>query len=165
MSVSRSIGRRPARRDLVPTPRGNALPDAPRHRNRSQASPIEGTTIRATTRLEGGSHVKDYTDAADRVAGPSEWIPAPLFRMILEKYEQMVKSGTLTENDRVELINGYLVKKIGSSTSSAARSKSTPSPGTLVTSYATTLHRARASRSSSMAFRSARSRLPAFLNE
>ena len=40
----------------------------------------------------------------------SEWIPWPLYRMSLEKYEEMVKSGSLTERDRVELINGYLVK-------------------------------------------------------
>jgi Uma2 family endonuclease len=42
----------------------------------------------------------------------SEWIPAPLFRMTLEKYEEMVESGALTERDRVELINGYLVEKM-----------------------------------------------------
>jgi Uma2 family endonuclease len=42
----------------------------------------------------------------------AEWIPAPLFRITLEKYEEMVKSGALTEHDRVELINGYLVKKM-----------------------------------------------------
>lgn len=42
----------------------------------------------------------------------SEWIPWPLYRMSLEKYEEMVESSSLTERDRVELINGYLVKKM-----------------------------------------------------
>ena len=180
-------------------------------------------------------------------ANLSEWIPAPLFRMSLEKYEEMVESGTLTERDRVELINGYLVEKmaqhdphstadllcghalekasqpdgmsvrqspsgfrqtaspnptgascaerygiiasvrpvrrtqawwskspsvallriacrprsmprpafrsIGSSTWSPARSKSTPSQGPMVTSYAKTMGPGRASRLSSMAFK------------
>ena len=40
----------------------------------------------------------------------AEWIPAPLFRMTLERYEEMVESGALTERDRVHLINGFLVK-------------------------------------------------------
>ena len=41
----------------------------------------------------------------------SEWIPSPLFRMTLERYEEMVKSGAFTEHDRVHLINGFLVAK------------------------------------------------------
>jgi hypothetical protein len=41
----------------------------------------------------------------------AEWIPTPLFRMTLERYEEMVESGALTEHDRVHLINGFLVKK------------------------------------------------------
>jgi Uma2 family endonuclease len=42
----------------------------------------------------------------------SDWIPSPLFRMTLERYEQMVESGAFTEHDRVHLINGFLVAKM-----------------------------------------------------
>jgi len=42
----------------------------------------------------------------------SDWIPSPLFRMTLERYEQMVASGAFTEHDRVHLINGFLVAKM-----------------------------------------------------
>ena len=42
----------------------------------------------------------------------SEWVPSPLFRMSLERYEEMVQLGALTERDRVHLINGLLVEKM-----------------------------------------------------
>jgi Uma2 family endonuclease len=42
----------------------------------------------------------------------SDWIPSPLFRMTLERYEQMVAIGAFTEHDRVHLINGFLVAKM-----------------------------------------------------
>ena len=42
----------------------------------------------------------------------SDWIPSPLFRMTLERYEEMVESGAFTEHDRVHLINGFLVAKM-----------------------------------------------------
>ena len=42
----------------------------------------------------------------------SEWIPSPLYRMTLEKYEEMVKTGAFSDRDRVHLINGYLVQKM-----------------------------------------------------
>jgi Uma2 family endonuclease len=42
----------------------------------------------------------------------SDWIPSPLLRMTLERYEQMVASGAFTEHDRVHLINGFLVAKM-----------------------------------------------------
>jgi Uma2 family endonuclease len=42
----------------------------------------------------------------------SNWIPSPLFRMTLERYEEMVESGAFTEHDRVHLINGFLVAKM-----------------------------------------------------
>ena len=42
----------------------------------------------------------------------ADWIPKPLFRMTLERYEKMVASGAFTEHDRVHLINGFLVKKM-----------------------------------------------------
>jgi Uma2 family endonuclease len=45
-------------------------------------------------------------------AGISEWIPSPLYRMTLEKYEAMVDSGAFSEHDRFHLINGFLVAKI-----------------------------------------------------
>lgn len=44
--------------------------------------------------------------------GISEWVPSPLFRMSLERYEAMVESGAFTEHDRVHLINGFLVEKM-----------------------------------------------------
>jgi Uma2 family endonuclease len=42
----------------------------------------------------------------------SNWIPSPLFRMTLERYEAMVESGAFSEHDRVQLINGFLVAKM-----------------------------------------------------
>jgi Uma2 family endonuclease len=44
--------------------------------------------------------------------GFSEWIPSPLYRMSLEKYEAMVESGAFSDHDRFHLINGYLVEKM-----------------------------------------------------
>ena len=40
------------------------------------------------------------------------WVPSPLYRMTVEKYEAMVASGILTRHDRVHLINGYLVARM-----------------------------------------------------
>ncbi len=40
------------------------------------------------------------------------WVPSPLYRMSLEKYEAMVASGAFTKQDRFHLINGYLVEKM-----------------------------------------------------
>jgi Uma2 family endonuclease len=40
------------------------------------------------------------------------WVPSPLYRMSLEKYEAMVASGVFTKRDRFHLINGYLVEKM-----------------------------------------------------
>ena len=40
------------------------------------------------------------------------WVPSPLYRMSLEKYEAMVASGAFTARDRFHLINGYLVEKM-----------------------------------------------------
>ena len=42
----------------------------------------------------------------------ADWIPAPLFRFSLERYEKMVELGALTEQDRVQLLNGFLVTKM-----------------------------------------------------
>ena len=42
----------------------------------------------------------------------SAWVPSPLFRMTLEQYEAMVKSGAFSERDRFHLINGFLVEKM-----------------------------------------------------
>src|SRR5436190_19731240 len=44
--------------------------------------------------------------------GKPEWIPSPLYRMTLEKYEAMVASGVFTKRDRFHLINGFLVAKM-----------------------------------------------------
>ncbi len=41
-----------------------------------------------------------------------EWIPTPLYRMSLERYEAMVESGIFTKRDRFHLINGILVAKV-----------------------------------------------------
>jgi len=40
------------------------------------------------------------------------WVPTPLYRLSVEQYEAMVKSGIFTNRDRVHLINGYLVAKM-----------------------------------------------------
>ncbi len=40
------------------------------------------------------------------------WIPSPLYRMTVEKYEAMVASGVFSRNDRLHLIRGYLVAKM-----------------------------------------------------
>jgi Uma2 family endonuclease len=41
-----------------------------------------------------------------------DWIPSPLARLTVERYEAMVDSGILTKHDRFVLINGYLVTKV-----------------------------------------------------
>jgi Uma2 family endonuclease len=41
-----------------------------------------------------------------------EWVPAPLYRMSLEKYEAMVACGAFGPRDRLHLINGFLVAKM-----------------------------------------------------
>jgi Uma2 family endonuclease len=41
-----------------------------------------------------------------------EWIPTPLYRMSLDRYEAMVESGVFTKRDRFHLINGILVAKV-----------------------------------------------------
>jgi Uma2 family endonuclease len=40
-----------------------------------------------------------------------EWVPAPLYRISLEKYEAMVAREVFGSKDRVHLINGFLVAK------------------------------------------------------
>jgi Uma2 family endonuclease len=40
-----------------------------------------------------------------------EWVPAPLYRMSLEKYEAMVACGAFGPKDRFHLISGFLVAK------------------------------------------------------
>jgi Uma2 family endonuclease len=40
------------------------------------------------------------------------WIPSPLYRISVEKYEAMVEAGVFTPRDRFHLINGYLVEKM-----------------------------------------------------
>jgi Uma2 family endonuclease len=42
----------------------------------------------------------------------SEWVPCPLYRMSLDKYEAMVESGAFSDHDRFHLINGFLVEKM-----------------------------------------------------
>lgn len=44
-------------------------------------------------------------------AGPG-WIPSPLYRFSLERYEELVDSGAFTTRDRFHLIDGYLVAKM-----------------------------------------------------
>jgi Uma2 family endonuclease len=47
--------------------------------------------------------------------GPvAEWLPtaASVFRLNIEKYEAMVRSGVFTKHDRLHLINGILVAKM-----------------------------------------------------
>jgi Uma2 family endonuclease len=43
---------------------------------------------------------------------PFEWVPGPLYRMSLEKFEAMVESGVFTERDKLHLIDGLLVAKM-----------------------------------------------------
>lgn len=40
------------------------------------------------------------------------WIPSPLYRFSLERYEELVESGAFTTRDRFHLINGYLVARM-----------------------------------------------------
>jgi Uma2 family endonuclease len=50
------------------------------------------------------------SSSAEAVA--PEWVPAPLYRMSLEKYEAMVACGAFGPKDRFHLINGFLVAKM-----------------------------------------------------
>jgi Putative restriction endonuclease len=40
------------------------------------------------------------------------WIPSPLYRFTLERYEELVESGAFSKQDRFHLINGYLVARM-----------------------------------------------------
>ncbi len=43
----------------------------------------------------------------------SEWVPSPdsIYRVSIEQYEAMVRSGIFTRRDRLQLINGFLVTR------------------------------------------------------
>lgn len=41
----------------------------------------------------------------------TEWVPAPLYQMMVDQYETLVDSGAFTKRDRLHLINGLLVAK------------------------------------------------------
>ena len=41
-----------------------------------------------------------------------DWIPSPLYRLTVEQYEAMADAGIFGDRDRVQLINGCLVKKM-----------------------------------------------------
>jgi Uma2 family endonuclease len=40
------------------------------------------------------------------------WVPSPLYRFSLERYEELVASGAFSKGDRFHLIDGYLVAKM-----------------------------------------------------
>jgi Uma2 family endonuclease len=46
--------------------------------------------------------------------GPTDpgWIPSPLYRFSLERYEELIESGAFNARDRFHLIDGYLVAKM-----------------------------------------------------
>jgi Uma2 family endonuclease len=49
---------------------------------------------------------------AERRTAPS-WVPPfPVYRFTVDQYHQMIKAGILTENDRVELLEGWIVPKM-----------------------------------------------------
>ena len=49
------------------------------------------------------------------VAARPHWIPSPLYRMTVEKYESLIASGFFGKRDDVHLINGYLVNRMAES--------------------------------------------------
>jgi Uma2 family endonuclease len=49
------------------------------------------------------------------VAARPHWIPSPLYRMTVEKYESLIASGFFGKQDDVHLINGYLVNRMAES--------------------------------------------------
>jgi Uma2 family endonuclease len=51
------------------------------------------------------------TTVENEPASPA-WIPSPLYRFSLERYEELVDSGAFSKHDRFHLINGYLVAKM-----------------------------------------------------
>ncbi len=53
----------------------------------------------------------EVSAATTELADP-DWIPAPLYRFSLERYEELVESGAFGKQDRFHLINGYLVAKM-----------------------------------------------------
>jgi hypothetical protein len=51
------------------------------------------------------------TAAAPRL--PSPWTPPyPVYRFTVDQYHQMIKAGILTEDDRVELLEGWVVHRM-----------------------------------------------------
>ena len=40
------------------------------------------------------------------------YIPSHLWRMSVDRYHEMIKAGILTEDDRLELLEGYLIEKM-----------------------------------------------------
>src|SRR5690242_8549294 len=39
-------------------------------------------------------------------------LPPPLYRFTVKQYQRMIETGVLTENDRVELLEGWIVDKM-----------------------------------------------------
>lgn len=55
--------------------------------------------------------MRESSSATNELADPG-WIPAPLYRFSLERYEELVESGAFSHRDRFHLIEGYLVAKM-----------------------------------------------------
>lgn len=50
--------------------------------------------------------------AADRLSGRPDVPPLPVRRFTIEEYRRLAETGVLTENDRVELLEGWVVPKM-----------------------------------------------------
>jgi predicted DNA-binding protein (UPF0278 family) len=50
--------------------------------------------------------------ASELTTPPSELTVASMWKFSVEQYHQMIETGTLTENDPVELIEGWIVTKM-----------------------------------------------------
>ena len=52
------------------------------------------------------------TTLVDNFLDPARMPPVPLHRFTVEEYHRMIASGVLNENDRVELLEGWVVSKM-----------------------------------------------------
>ena len=114
---------------------GRLTPDWPGRRRRRACGSQAGSNTMARQRGEGKGSVKQGSGATLRKTiaptrpavspRPSRHRTPPLHRITVDEYERIIASGSLEDPSRVELIDGYMVDKMGKSPK-----HSYPRPGT-----------------------------------
>src|SRR5947208_2204015 len=64
---------------------------------------------------EGVTLMSTITPPQPAIFPPPALAPPPLHRITIDEYERIIRAGALNDPDRVELIDGYMVDKMGKS--------------------------------------------------